>query len=69
VNSVEGAQPYAYEYEYGDDYVRPEPTTSQRTNWDRARADRDPSSAASPGVSNGVPTGVVQRHPEQPEPR
>jgi capsular exopolysaccharide synthesis family protein len=67
VNSVPQAQPYAYDYEYGDGYT-PAPAKSKgRTNWVRARGDRDPGSASA-GSANGIPTGVGQRQSAGAEP-
>jgi capsular exopolysaccharide synthesis family protein len=45
VNSTKEAEPYAYDYGYGEDRA-PARRSTREANWVRARADRDPGSAA-----------------------
>jgi capsular exopolysaccharide synthesis family protein len=68
INSAEAAQPYPYEYEYGDDYMGPVPARSTRsTNWVRARGDRDPTSEPAP--ANGDAPRVGTAAPTKPDVR
>jgi hypothetical protein len=70
VNSAEEAQPYAYDYEYGEGYPPPpQETREPAPNWAPARGDRDSGAAASSRAENGIPTGVGRRHSERAAPR
>jgi capsular exopolysaccharide synthesis family protein len=57
VNSIEEAQPYPYEYQYGEAYTPPR-TSGGTRNWVRARGEQVPDSGAPSRSDNGVATGV-----------
>lgn len=59
VNAAEEAEPYGYAY--ADGYRPPSPRPPRRTDWVRARADRDPTAvvgASSPADEGGRPRAV-----------